>query len=81
MKNAANGLDHNVHKSKQLTDQEGFTQVVRKKNQLLQATSRRNKEHHELTKRSIEKDGQSILFQVPCVASIAHNAPKEHADA
>jgi hypothetical protein len=81
VKNAANGLDHNMHKSKQLTDQEGFTQVVRKKNQFLQATSRRNNEHHEPTKRLVKKDGQSILLQAPCVTSIAHNAPKEHANA
>jgi hypothetical protein len=55
--------------------------MVKKKNQLLQATSWRNNEHHEPTKRSVERDGQSILSQDPSVASITHNTPKEHVDA
>jgi hypothetical protein len=55
--------------------------VVRKKNQLLQATSWKNNEHYEPTKRLVERDGQSILSQAPSVALVAHNAPKEHVDA
>jgi hypothetical protein len=39
-----------------------------------------NNEHHEPTKRLVEKDGQSIFSQALGVAPIAHNALKEHSD-
>ncbi len=54
--------------------------MVRKKNQPLPITTRRYNEHHEPTKRLVERDGQSILFQALGVAPIAHNALKDHLD-
>jgi hypothetical protein len=54
--------------------------VVKKKNQPSPTTTWGDNEHHEPTKRLVERDGQSILFQVLGVAPIAHNALKEHSN-
>ncbi len=54
--------------------------MVRKINQTLPTTTRGDNEHHEPTKRLVEKDGQSMIFQALGVAPIAHNALKEHSN-
>jgi hypothetical protein len=54
--------------------------VVKKKNQPFPNTTRGDNEHHEPTKRLVERDGQSILSQALGVAPIAPNVPNEHSD-
>jgi hypothetical protein len=54
--------------------------VVKKKNRPFPSITWGDNEHHEPTKRLVERDGQSILSQALDVAPIAHNALKEHSD-
>lgn len=54
--------------------------MVKKKNQLLPTTTQGDYEHHEPTKRLVERDGQSIFFQALGVTPITHNALKEHSN-